>query len=191
MEYLRQIVTLSLTLFAVIDVIGSIPILIDVKKKQGHIKSGKVTIFSFLLLTFFLIFGESLLHIIGLDVESFAIAGAIVIFLLGLEMILGIEIFKEDPNVKSASIVPIAFPLIAGAGTITTVISLQAEFDNIQIFMGIVFNMLFVYAVLKLIPWIEGKVGAATISVLRRVFGVLLIAIAVKIFTANISQIFS
>ena len=106
MEYIKQIVTLSLTLFAVIDVIGSIPILIDVKKKQGHIKSGKVILFSFVLLTFFLFFGDGLLSLIGLDIESFAIAGSIVLFLIGLEMILGVEIFREDPNVKSATIDP-------------------------------------------------------------------------------------
>lgn len=190
MIYLKEIITLSLTLFAVIDIIGSIPILIDIKKKQGHIKSEKVVLFSFILLTAFLFLGDSLLSLIGLDVESFAIAGAIVIFLIGLEMILGIEIFKEDPNVKSASIVPIAFPLIAGAGTITTVISLQAEYNNLQIFIGIFVNLLFVFIVLKAIPWIEGKIGAAVISILRRIFGVLLIAIAVKIFTTNINLIF-
>ncbi len=191
MLYLNEIITLSLTLFAVIDIIGSIPILIDIKKKQKHIKSEKVVLFSFLLLIAFLFLGESLLNLIGLDVESFAIAGAIVIFLLGLEMILGVEIFKEDPKVKSATIVPIAFPLIAGAGTITTVISLQAEYQVIQIFIGIVLNLTFVYIVLKFIPWIEGKIGDAVISILRRIFGVLLIAIAVKIFTTNIYLIFN
>jgi len=190
MEYIKEIITLSLTLFAVIDIIGSIPILIDIKKKQGHIKSEKVVIFSFILLAVFLFLGDTFLALIGLDVESFAIAGAIVIFLLGLEMILGVEIFKEDPKVKSATIVPIAFPLIAGAGTITTVISLQAEYHILQIFIGIVINLLFVYLVLKFIPWLEGKVGDAFISILRRIFGVLLIAIAVKIFTTNINLIF-
>lgn len=191
MLYLNEIITLSLTLFAVIDIIGSIPILIDIKKKQKHIKSEKVVLFSFFLLIAFLFLGESLLNLIGLDVESFAIAGAIVIFLLGLEMILGVEIFKEDPKVKSATIVPIAFPLIAGAGTITTVISLQAEYQVLQIFIGIVVNLIFVYIVLKFIPWIEGKIGDAIISILRRIFGVLLIAIAVKIFTTNINLIFN
>lgn len=191
MNYFKELVTLSLTLFAVIDIIGSIPILIDIKKKQGHIKSEKVVLFSFILLVVFLILGESLLSLIGLDVESFAIAGAIVIFLLGLEMILGVEIFKDDPNVKSATIVPIAFPLIAGAGTITTVISMQAEYHILQIFIGIFINLLFVYIVLKAIPWIEGRIGDAFISILRRIFGVLLIAIAVKIFTTNISLIFN
>tara|TARA_B110000037_G_scaffold213953_1_gene269147 strand:- start:2009 stop:2584 length:576 start_codon:yes stop_codon:yes gene_type:complete len=191
MEYFKQIITLSLTLFAVIDIIGSIPILIGINKKQGFIKSEKVVLFSFLLLMGFLFLGESLLNLIGLDVESFAIAGAVVIFLLGLEMILGIEIFKEDPKVKSATIVPIAFPLIAGAGTITTVISLQAEYALAQIFIGITVNLGFVYIILKAIPWLEGKIGDAFISILRRIFGVLLIAIAVKIFTTNINLIFN
>lgn len=186
MEYIKELVTISLTIFAVIDIIGSIPILIDVKKKQGHIRSGKVVLFSFLLLAAFLFFGKSLLSLIGLDVNSFAIAGGVVLFLIGLEMILGIEIFKDDPSVKSATIVPIAFPLIAGAGTITTVISLQAEYQIIQIFIGIVVNLLFVYIVLKLIPWLEGRIGDAAISVLRRMFGVLLMAIAVKIFVTHI-----
>lgn len=191
MEYLKQIITLSLTLFAIIDVIGSIPILINIKRKYGHIRSGKVTIFSFLLLSFFLFFGDTMLDLIGLDIASFAIAGAIVIFLIGLEMILGIEIFKEDQDVKSATIVPIAFPLIAGAGTITTVISLQSEYEIMQIFIGIVVNMAFVYVILKLIPWLENKIGVATISILRRIFGVLLLAIAVKIFTTNLNIILS
>lgn len=186
MEYIKELVTISLTIFAVIDIIGSIPILIDVKKKQGHIRSEKVVLFSFLLLASFLFFGKSLLSLIGLDVNSFAIAGGVVLFLIGLEMILGIEIFKDDPSVKSATIVPIAFPLIAGAGTITTVISLQAEYQIIQIFIGIVVNLLFVYIVLKLIPWLEGRIGDAAISVLRRMFGVLLMAIAVKIFVTHI-----
>lgn len=185
MEYIKELVTISLTIFAVIDIIGSIPILIDVKKKQGHIRSGKVVLFSFLLLAAFLFFGKNLLNLIGLDVSSFAIAGGVVLFLIGLEMILGIEIFKEDPSVKSATIVPIAFPLIAGAGTITTVISLQAEYQIMQIFIGIVVNLLFVYIVLKLIPWLEGRIGDAAISVLRRMFGVLLMAIAVKIFVTH------
>lgn len=190
MEYLKQVLTLSVTLFAIIDIIGSLPILINIKKKQGHIQSGKVTLFSFFLLIFFLFFGENMLNLIGIDVQSFAIAGAIVIFLIGLEMILGIELFKEDNSSKSSSIVPIAFPLIAGAGTITTVISLQSEFEIMQIFIGICINMVLVYLVLKAVPWLEGKIGDATSSVLRRIFGVLLIAIAVKIFTTNISIIF-
>ncbi len=190
MNYLNDLITVSLTLFAVIDIIGSIPVLIDLKKKQGHIKSEKVVGFAFILMVLFLFLGDGLLRLIGVDVASFAIAGALVIFIIGLEMILGIEIMKPDKDLESAAIVPIAFPLIAGAGTITTIISLKAGYSNALIFIGIVVNLVIVYTILKLIPIIEGKIGSAGISVLRRIFGVLLIAISVKIFTTNIAIIF-
>ncbi len=188
MNYINELLTVTLTLFAVIDIIGSIPVLIDVKKKMGHIQSERVVIFSLVLMLVFLLLGDSLLKLVGVDVESFAIAGALVIFIIGLEMILGIELMKPDKDSSaSSSIVPIAFPLIAGAGTITTILSLQASYSNILIFLGIVINLLIVYVTLKLIPTIEGKIGAGAISVLRRIFGVLLIAIAVKIFTTNLN----
>ena len=190
MNYINDLITVSLTLFAVIDIIGSIPVLIDLKKKQGHIKSEKVVGFAFILMVLFLFLGDGLLKLIGVDVASFAIAGALVIFIIGLEMILGIEIMKPDKDLESAAIVPIAFPLIAGAGTITTIISLKAGYSNALIFIGIVVNLVLVYTILKLIPIIEGKIGSAGISVLRRIFGVLLIAISVKIFTTNIAIIF-
>ncbi len=190
MNYLNDLITISLTLFAVIDIIGSIPVLIDLKKKQGHIKSEKVVAFAFTLMVLFLVLGDGLLKLIGIDVASFAIAGALVIFIIGLEMILGIEIMKPDKDLESAAIVPIAFPIIAGAGTITTIISLKAGYSNTLIFIGIVINLIIVYVMLKLIPVIEGKIGSAGISVLRRIFGVLLIAISVKIFTTNIAIIF-
>jgi len=190
MNFFNEIITISLTLFAVIDIIGSIPVLIDIKKKQGHIQSEKVVLFAAVLMLLFLFLGDSLLKLIGIDVESFAIAGALIIFIIGLEMILGIELMKPDKDLESAAIVPIAFPIIAGAGTITTIISLKASFANLQIFIGIVINLIIVYVFLKLIPVIEGKIGSAGISVLRRIFGVLLIAIAVKIFTTNITMIF-
>lgn len=190
MKFFNELLTISLTLFAVIDIIGSIPILIDLKKKQGHIQSEKVVIYALLLMLLFLFLGDSLLRLIGIDVQSFAIAGAIIIFIIGLEMILGIEIMKPDKDLGSAAIVPIAFPLIAGAGTITTIISLKSGYTNLQIFIGIMINLILVYITLKLIPFIEGKIGSASISVLRRIFGVLLIAIAVKIFTTNIAEIF-
>ena len=189
MIFFNNLLTVSLTLFAVIDIIGSIPVLIDIKKKQGHIQSEKVTIYAMVLMVVFLLLGDSLLKLIGIDVESFAIAGALVIFIIGLEMILGIEIMKPDKDLESAAIVPIAFPLIAGAGTITTIISLKASYSNLQILLGILINLIIVYVILKLIPVIEGKIGKASISVLRRIFGVLLIAIAVKIFTTNIASI--
>ena len=194
MQLLKDLLTLSLTLFAVIDIVGSIPILIDIKKRKGHIHSEKVVLFSAVLLLSFLFLGKGLLGLIGLDVESFAIAGAIVIFLIGLEMILGHTIFKDedDPAApETGNIVPVAFPLIAGAGSITAVISLKAEFQTWLIAIGIVLNLALVYAVLKLIPVIEGRIGPASISILRRMFGVLLIAIAVKIFTSNLHTIFT
>ncbi len=190
MNYINDLITISLTLFAVIDIIGSIPVLIDIKKKQGHIQSEKVVVFAFILMVLFLILGDGLLKLIGIDVASFAIAGAFVIFIIGLEMILGIELMKPDKDLESAAIVPIAFPIIAGAGTITTIISLKAGYSNTLIFAGIIVNLIIVYIILKLIPIIEGKIGSAGISVLRRIFGVLLIAISVKIFTTNIAIIF-
>lgn len=190
MNYVNDLITISLTLFAVIDIIGSIPVLIDIKKKQGHIQSEKVVAFAFTLMVLFLVLGDGLLKLIGIDVASFAIAGAFVIFIIGLEMILGIEIMKADKDLESAAIVPIAFPIIAGAGTITTIISLKAGYSNTLIFIGIIINLVIVYIALKLIPFIEGKIGSAGISVLRRIFGVLLIAISVKIFTTNIAIIF-
>ncbi len=189
MNFFNNLLTVSLTLFAVIDIIGSIPVLIDIKKRQGHIQSEKVAVYAFILMVVFLVLGDSLLKLIGIDVESFAIAGAIIIFIIGLEMILGIEIMKPDKNLESAAIVPIAFPIIAGAGTITTIISLKASYSNLQIFLGILINLIIVYVILKLIPVIEGKIGKASISVLRRIFGVLLIAISVKIFTTNLASI--
>ncbi|MGE5355836.1 MAG: MarC family protein [Deltaproteobacteria bacterium] len=186
---LNAYITVFLTIFAIIDIVGSIPVLINIKKKQGHIHSEKVVIFVLVLLLVFLFLGENLLRLVGVDVASFAIAGAIVIFIIGLEMIIGREIMKSDNDYDSAEIVPIAFPLIAGAGTITTVISLKASYSNLVIFTGILLNLILVYAILKLLPYIEGKIGKATINVLRRIFGVLLIAISVKIFTSNIASI--
>lgn len=187
---LNDYITVFLTIFAIIDIVGSIPVLINIKKKQGHIHSEKVVIFVLILLLVFLFLGENLLKLVGVDLASFAIAGAIVIFIIGLEMIIGREIMKSDSDYDTAEIVPIAFPLIAGAGTITTVISLKAAYSNTVIFVGIFLNLVLVYVILKLLPYIEGKVGKATINVLRRIFGVLLIAISVKIFTTNIASIF-
>lgn len=187
---INDYITVFLTLFAIIDIVGSIPILINIKKKQGHIHSEKVVIFVLVMLLVFLFLGKSFLKLVGVDIESFAIAGAIVIFIIGLEMIIGREIMKSEGDYDSAEIVPIAFPLIAGAGTITTVISLKAAYSNLVIFVGIMANLVLVYVILKLIPYIEGKIGKATINILRRIFGVPLIAISVKIFTSNITVIF-
>lgn len=184
----NQIVSVSLILFSVIDIIGSIPIIIDLKKKAGgHIQSGKATIVAGILMILFLFLGESILGLFHLDVQSFAVAGAIVIFLLGLEMILGISIFKEDESLaRSASVVPIAFPLIAGAGTMTTILTLKAAYNTSNIFVGIILNLILVFIVLKLSNWIEQKIGRGGEAVLRKVFGIILLAISVKIFRENL-----
>lgn len=184
----NEIVSVSLILFSVIDIIGSIPIIIDLKKKAGgKIQSGKATFVAGILMILFLFLGESILGLFHLDVQSFAVAGAIVIFLLGLEMVLGISIFKEDESLaRSASVVPIAFPLIAGAGTMTTILTLKAAYNTSNIFIGIILNLILVFVVLKLSNWIEQKIGRGGEAVLRKVFGIILLAISVKIFRENL-----
>jgi len=186
----KETLTATMVLFAVIDIVGSVPIIVSLKKKFGHIESEKAALASMFLMIAFLFIGNKILKFIGVDVNSFAIAGAIVIFIIALEMILGIEIHKNQ-EAKSASIVPIAFPLIAGAGTLTTTLSLRAEFHDINIICGIVLNALFVYLVLKSANWIERKLGEGTLQVLQKVFGIVLLAIAIKLFTANFAQLFS
>lgn len=186
---INALLTASLTLFAVIDIVGSIPLLIDIKKTQGHIHSMQVTLYSGLLMYLFLFTGDKLLTLLGIDIPSFAIAGSIVIFIIGLEMILGHRLFKEEKHIMSSAIVPIAFPLIAGAGTITAILSLKAEFSNQVLSLAIGLNLLIVFLVLKMIPFIEGKIKEAGLSVLRRIFGVILLAISVKIFTTNLGNL--
>lgn len=182
----KEIATASMVLFAVIDIIGSIPIIIDLRQKTGHIQSGKASLVSLVIMILFLFVGESILNLIGIDVNSFAIAGSFIIFFLALEMILGIKLYKEDENsVKTASIVPIAFPLIAGAGTMTSLLSLRAEYAVENIVIAIIVNIILVYAVLKSSVFIERILGKGGIAVLRKVFGVILLAIAVKLFRTN------
>ncbi|MBM3169792.1 MAG: hypothetical protein RL403_1639 [Bacteroidota bacterium] len=182
----KQILSVSLILFSVIDILGSIPIIINLRKKVGHIQSGKATIVAGILMITFLLVGKSILTLFGIGVEDFAIAGALIIFALGAEMILGIELFKPDPDATaSASIVPIAFPLIAGAGTLTTILTLKAEFEQINIAIGILLNLIFVFIVLKSTTWLERKLGKTGVDVLRRIFGIILLSIAVKIFKTN------
>ena len=174
-----------LILFAVIDILGSIPIIVTLRKKVGQVQSEKATLVAGAIMIVFLFLGERILHLLGVDVQSFAIAGSFVLFFLALEMILGITLYKEEsPN--TASIVPIAFPMIAGAGTMTSLVSLRAEFDNINIIIAIVLNMIVVYAVLKNTERIERILGNGGLSILRKVFGVILLAIAVKLFFANL-----
>ena len=183
---LKQILSVSLILFSVIDILGSIPIIIELRKKAGHIESEKATIAAGVLMFGFLYLGESILKLFGVDVASFAIAGAIIIFLIGMEMTLGINIFVEDTSSGTTSIVPLAFPLIAGAGTMTTIISLRAEYTTPNILVGITLNLVFVYIVLKSSEWIESKLGNAGANLLRKVFGIILIAIAIKLFKTNL-----
>lgn len=185
----QELITVTFTLFAVIDILGSIPILISVKDKMGgQIKTLLATVASGALMILFLFVGKQFLSILGLDVQSFAVAGSIVIFIIGLEMILGIEFFKPEKDPKSGSVVPIAFPLIAGSGTLTTVMSLKANYHDVNILLGILINCVVIFVVLKSLKWIEKALGPNGLLVVRKFFGVILLAIAVKIFGANIGQ---
>ena len=184
---IKEIFSVSLILFSVIDIIGSVPFIILIKKREGRIYAEKATVISAVLMVGFLYLGLSILKLFGLDVASFAVAGAIVIFIVAMEMILGITLIKDDPDAKgSGSIVPLAFPLIAGAGTLTTILSLRAVYAEINVLMGILINLVLVYIVLRSISWLERVIGSSGFSVLRRVFGVILLAIAVKIFKTNL-----
>ncbi len=183
----KQILTVTFTLFAVIDMLGSIPVLVSLKEKfGGHIKSTQATLVSAALMIIFLFLGKEFLDLLGLDVNSFAVAGSIVIFILGLEMVLGIEFFKADKDTKGGSVVPIAFPIIAGSGTLTTIMSLKTNYDDINILVGILINCVVIYFVLKSLGWIKKALGPNGLAVVRKFFGVILLAIAVKIFQTNI-----
>jgi len=186
----KQIFTAGMILFAVIDIIGNIPIIIDLRKKVGHIQSEKASVVAGIIMIVFLFVGKEILNLIGIDVNSFAVAGAFILFFLALEMILGITLYKDDEP-ETASIVPLAFPLIAGAGTLTSLVSLQAEYEAINIIVAILINIIFVYMVLKSSNKIEKVLGSQGISVIRKVFGVILLAIAVKLFATNIQSLFT
>lgn len=187
---IKEILTISFTLFAVIDIIGSIPILASLRVKMGgEIRSLQATIVSGALMIGFLLVGEQFLGFLGLDAHSFAVAGSIVIFIIGLEMVLGIDFFKPENNPRSGSVVPIAFPLIAGSGTLTTVMSLRANFHVINIFIGIIINLVVIFIVLKSLKWIERVLGPNGMTVIRKFFGVILLAIAVKIFSTNVQSL--
>ena len=191
MEFnLKEIFTATMILFAVIDIIGSIPIIIDLRQKVGHIQSEKASIVAMLIMILFLFLGSQILILIGIDVYSFAVAGSFVLLFLALEMILGVQLYKEE-SPETASVVPLAFPLIAGAGTMTTILSLKAEFHTINIIMAIVLNMIFVYIILKSSTKIERFIGKAGINVIRKIFGVILLAIAVKLFASNVQVLFN
>ncbi|MFN0201202.1 MAG: MarC family protein [Bacteroidia bacterium] len=188
MQTFNNILTVSLTLFAVIDVLGSIPVIIDLKRKMGRIDSFKATLVSGALMILFLYLGEKILDMVGVDVSSFALAGAIIIFLIGLEMILNRHLFKaEEGDFSAGSIVPLAFPMIAGAGTLTTLVSLRANYDALtEIIPAILLNLVVVFAVLNLTDPIEKLLGNGGISVLRKIFGVILLAIAIKLFKSHL-----
>ena len=183
----KAILTVTFTLFAIIDIVGSIPILLSVKEKTGGIRAFRVTLISGILMALFLFLGNSILNVLGLDVRSFAVGGSIVIFILGLEMVLGIEFFKSDEDARASTLVPLAFPLIAGSGTLTTIMSLKANYNETTILIGIFINLVFIYIVIKSLKGVQKILGKGGLSAVRKFFGVILLAIAVKIFAANAS----
>lgn len=184
---ITDIFSVTLILFSVIDILGSIPFIILIRKREGRIHAETATLIAAGLMIAFLYLGQSILRLFGLDVGSFAVAGSIVMFIIAMEMILGITLIKDDPDAQgTGSIVPIAFPLIAGAGTLTTILSLRAVFEEVNILTGILLNLVVVYIVLRSSSWLELKIGKSGFAVLRRVFGVILLSIAVKIFKTNI-----
>ncbi len=180
----KEILSVTMILFAIIDILGAIPVVIQLRQKAGHIQSEKASLVSLILMIMFLFVGEGLLSIIGLDIQSFAIAGSFVIFVIAMEMVLGINLFKEEMP-DSVSIVPLAFPLIAGAGTMTTLLSLKSEYATQNIMIGIFLNMIFVYIVLKNTARLEKLFGKAGLNVMRKAFGIILLAIAIKLFRNN------
>ena len=188
----KEIITAFMVLFAVIDIIGNIPIIIDLRRKSGHIQSEKASIIAGFIMILFLFVGQSLLHFIGIDVHSFAVAGALILFFIALEMILGITLYKDDgsSSAVTATVFPLAFPLIAGPGSLTTLLSLRAEFDIQNIIVAVVLNMIVLYFVLKTSSKIEKLIGPTGIQIIRKVFGVILLAISVKLFAANIKMLF-
>ncbi|WP_452232973.1 MarC family protein [Lacinutrix sp. MEBiC02595] len=187
----KEIFTAFMVLFAVIDIIGNIPVIIDLRKKVGHIQSGKASIISGIIMIVFLFLGQSLLSLIGIDVNSFAVAGSFILFFIALEMILGITLYKDDGvSPITASVFPLAFPLIAGPGSLTTLLSLRAEFRIENIIVAVLVNVLIIFIVLKTSARIEKLIGQNGINIIRKVFGVILLAIAVKLFAHNIKALF-
>ena len=189
---IKEIFTAFMVLFAVIDIVGNIPIIIDLRKKVGHIQSEKASLIAGVIMIVFLFLGQSLLELIGIDVYSFAVAGSFILFFIALEMILGITLYKDDDDSESitATVFPLAFPLIAGPGSLTTLLSLRAEFYIENIIIAVLCNVVVIYVVLKTSPKIERIIGANGIKIIRKIFGVILLAIAVKLFAANIQALF-
>lgn len=186
---LSELFKTSTVLFAVIDIVGSVPMIIKIKEQAGDIHPIRTSVVSLGIMIGFLILGESILRLFGVDVKSFAVAGSLILFAMSLEMILGVRLFRDSVSGKTASVVPLAFPIIAGAGTMTTLVSLRAEFQNINIVLAILLNVLIVYIVLRLTKRIENLLGEGGIAILKKVFGIILLAIAVKLFTTNISAL--
>ncbi len=188
---IKEIFTATMILFAVIDIVGNIPIIIDLRAKVGHIQSEKASVIAGIIMIAFLFLGASILNLIGIDVNSFAVAGSFILFFLALEMILGVSIFKEDDtNALTASVFPLAFPLIAGPGSLTSILSLRAEYATINIAIAIIINIFFMYIVLKTSSKIEKLIGENGIRIIRKIFGVILLAISVKLFTTNVKLLF-
>lgn len=188
---LTEIISASMILFAVIDIVGSIPIILDIKKRAGEVHPEKATLVAMLIMFAFLFGGERIITFIGIDVNSFAVAGSFVLFALAMEMILGVRLFRDDGTPpKVASIVPLAFPIIAGAGSMTSILSLRAEYEVVNIAVAILLNIILVYITLKLTSRLERFFGEGGIAVLRKVFGIVLLAIAIKLFSSNIKLLF-
>ena len=188
---IKEIFTAFMVLFAVIDIVGNIPIIIDLRKKFGHIESEKASVIAGVILILFLFIGQSLLSLIGIDVHSFAVAGAFILFFIALEMILGITLYKDtNEEGMNAHVFPLAFPLISGPGSLTTLLSLRSEFSTENIIVAVLANVIVIYIVLKTSTKIERVIGPNGINIIRKIFGVVLLAIAVKLFAANIKLLF-
>ena len=180
----------TMVLFAVIDIVGSVPIIIRLKEQSGEIHAGRTSLVSMFIMIAFLILGESILKLFGVDVGSFAVAGSLILFFMSMEMILGVQLFRDEPSGKTASIVPLAFPIIAGAGSMTSIISLRAEYESINIILAIIINIALVYLVLRLTKHIERLLGPGGIAILKKVFGIILLSIAIKLFSSNVTTLF-
>ena len=187
---IKEFISSTMILFAIIDVVGNIPLIVLLREKYKVIESEKASLVSLIIMIIFLFVGEILLNLLGVDINSFAVAGSIIILFLAAEMILGVKLYK-DSNPKTASIVPIAFPLIAGPGTLTTLISIKSEYNDVNIILAIILNMILVYIVLKSSEKIQKILGTQGINILRKVFGIILLAIGIKLFTTNIKLIFA
>jgi multiple antibiotic resistance protein len=179
----------STVLFAVIDIIGSIPIILKLKEGAGSISPFRTSIVSLFIMLGFLFLGERILSLFGVTIEAFAVAGAFILFAMALEMILGVRLFRDEITGKTASVVPLAFPIIAGAGTMTTLVSIRAEYQEINIVLSIIINVIIVFVVLKLMKYIERLLGEGGIIIVKKVFGIILLAIAIKLFTTNLSAL--